>query len=496
MIKYRILYDEKKRFFRSFSKTYPEYDEYTNNKILPRPVGCHDGQRKLLFSEIEFYTELSKTHDLNDILVVYVGSGEGLHEPVIFDMYPELDFFMCDPSHYKFKHRLTKNSDRFYFLHDYYTDNSYMKVIDFNKKNKKIAFICDIREDIDELDVFENMKSQQLWTIQLNSIAYLLKFRLPYYNKGFKYEYFDYNVPKTVKIKKFRKEGFKYLSGKIMTQIYAPLMSTETRLLYIRKSPDEPFDFTNYDVKKYNLNCYYFNFKDRYKIYNYKESKKIAEHILGYDNGYESVCEYYLIYHYLLDYKKKEPVFEEIVKILYFKVNKKMYQYHKLNLIYCPLKTINKKIIYIKKAIKDASNNSFNMNTIYLKLIKKYYIKYLSQLKLCRSYIDNSKKSLLLQKEYFQAGNILPYYIYEKQIKNIDFYYNNFDETYKQIIKILGMIAKNNELTNNKLFYNLLKRDLNKYKEADNVPQSKNNYFAITRHNKLKNEINNIIKTL
>jgi hypothetical protein len=76
MIKYRILYDEKKRFFRSFSKTYPEYDEYTNNKILPRPVGCHDGQRKLLFSEIEFYTELSKTHDLNDILVVYVGSGE------------------------------------------------------------------------------------------------------------------------------------------------------------------------------------------------------------------------------------------------------------------------------------------------------------------------------------------------------------------------------------------------------------------------------------
>ena len=44
MIKYRILYDEKKRFFRSFSKTYPEYDEYTNNNILPRPVGCHDGQ--------------------------------------------------------------------------------------------------------------------------------------------------------------------------------------------------------------------------------------------------------------------------------------------------------------------------------------------------------------------------------------------------------------------------------------------------------------------
>jgi hypothetical protein len=58
------------------------------------------------------------------------------------------------------------------------------------------------------------------------------------------------------------------------------------------------------------------------------------------------------------------------------------------------------------------------------------------------------------------------------------------------------MIVKNNELTNNKLFDNLLKKELNKYKDLDNIPKSKQNYFAITRQNKLKNEINNIIKTL
>lgn len=43
MIKYRVQYNEKKRLFRSFSKNYPQYDEYTNNKILLRPIGCHDG---------------------------------------------------------------------------------------------------------------------------------------------------------------------------------------------------------------------------------------------------------------------------------------------------------------------------------------------------------------------------------------------------------------------------------------------------------------------
>lgn len=57
MVNYRISYDEKKKYFRSFSKTYPKYD-YLNNKekMVMNPVGCHDGQRKLLYNEIEFYT--------------------------------------------------------------------------------------------------------------------------------------------------------------------------------------------------------------------------------------------------------------------------------------------------------------------------------------------------------------------------------------------------------------------------------------------------------
>ena len=65
-----ITYDDTKykKLYRSFSKKYPIYDDLNpNEKIVSNPLGCHDGQRKLLYSEIEFYTELSKSYNLNDI---------------------------------------------------------------------------------------------------------------------------------------------------------------------------------------------------------------------------------------------------------------------------------------------------------------------------------------------------------------------------------------------------------------------------------------------
>ena len=103
-------------------------------------------------------------HNLNDILVVYIGSGHAIHEPIIIDMFPELDFYFIDPIKYKFKHSLTNNRDRFFYLQDYYTDESFNKILIWNseRKNKKIAHICDIRTssddtlEVNELDVFNN----------------------------------------------------------------------------------------------------------------------------------------------------------------------------------------------------------------------------------------------------------------------------------------------------------------------------------------------------
>lgn len=145
-----------------------------------KSFNCHDGQRKLLYSEIEFYTLVREKYDLNNILVVYVGSANGIHEPVIFDLFPELDFYLCDPNPFHINHPLIRDKERVHINNDYYTDETWHDVVAFNKKEKDIVFICDIREDTEEQSILNNMIEQQLWTVQLNSVAYMLKFRLPY----------------------------------------------------------------------------------------------------------------------------------------------------------------------------------------------------------------------------------------------------------------------------------------------------------------------------
>ena len=526
MVNYRISYDEKKKYFRSFSKTYPKYD-YLNNKekIVMNPIGCHDGQRKLLYSEIEFYTELSKSYNLNEILVVYVGSGHGIHQPLIFDMFPELDFFMCDPSKFDFNHKLIYDKTRFYFLKDYYTNQSYKIVEQFNKKNKKIAFICDIREDTDELDVFNNMKSQQKWCIQLNSIAYLLKFRLPLINKGFKYEYFNYSISLNIKnkviIKKFRKPGFKYLTGKVLIQIYAPLMSTESRLLYIRKSSNEKFKFENYDIEKYNMNCYYFNLYDRYKIYSYKESNKLPQHILGFDNGYESVTEYYIIYHYIKEYLKEEPTIKKIIEIIFLKITNNSQKYHKYykysRIESCCLKIIDKKIkkyykiIYKYLDVLKLNIKNNNIEKIFILLSQLYNKKMFIRLDQAKKYIITIKSSLKEQQEYFNKGTILETNDYIYQYNMAEIYLKSIDSYYSKLIKLINMlstISNINKLLNNNIKLPMQPDNINKilhenqqkkikaYKK--NVPKTKNNYFKIrnNNNNNNKNKLEDIKKIL
>jgi hypothetical protein len=416
MIKYRILYEEKNKFFRTFNKKYPEYDEYGKDKIVPRPICCHDGQKKLLYSEIEFYNKISTVYNLNDILVVYVGSGHGVHEPIIFDMFPELDFYMIDPVHYKFKHSITANKDRFFYYQGYYTDNSYKRVIEWNKErhNKKIAFICDIRtsytntREVDEWDVFNNMLSQQKWCIQLNSVAYLLKLRFPLIRRNIKYEFFQYDIPQNnntliKKFKKYRKNGFKYLKGKIMVQIYAPSESTETRLLHVRKSIDEQFDYDNYDIFKYNFNCFYFNFIDKLKIYKYKESDQIKEHVIGYDDSYESVCEYYIMYHYFKEYKKEKPTLEKIIKLLEYNINN--YNIFKNNIL-CNLITIRKKINNrpIRPSSSIKNDNYFGDPKYNIKTFSKML---LLQMKFLIQNIIDIQNSLKIQADLFDKSKIL-----------------------------------------------------------------------------------------
>ena len=131
MIQYRSFVHSQSEYlpiFRKLDKNFPT-KQYEKDVII---ANCHDGQRKLLYSEIEFYTLLSQKYSLDEILVVYVGSGHGVHMSIIFDMFPQLEFILIDKKKSICKHPFMRNKEKVRVLLEYFDDESYKKIIEMN----------------------------------------------------------------------------------------------------------------------------------------------------------------------------------------------------------------------------------------------------------------------------------------------------------------------------------------------------------------------------
>ena len=459
---------------------------HNNYNYLPygildkKNINCHDGQRKLLFSEIEFYTLVSQKYDLKNILVVYAGSGEGIHEQVIFNLFPELDFYFCDPIKFLFKHPLLYNKDRVRINNNYYNDETWKDIFKFNKKNKNIVFISDIRGDVTEEDIMNNMIQQQKWTIQLNSVAYMLKFRLPYLDNNFNKSLITYKLPKEVKVNKSynnlenevnninEKYDFYYLKGSIYIQLYSPTLSSETRLIYVRDK-NEKFIIQKYNIENYDGNMYYFNQIDRSKKYKYKDSNLMKYHILGYDDSYESVSEYYIIDKY---FNEKETS-SNIIKKLY-DINNQIIKYTNKDIVLCPFYTLFKKK---KEFAFDSNKTKKNIAIDLLDLIKNIYIVFIFSLK--NQYL------------YLGKGNILDYIEYENQrqtikdkFKLLNKYIYDFinKDIFKKNVKYLVI---KDILNKSESIFNKLLKDYNKNTDENNV---KNNKY-LDMYNKLYQQL-------
>jgi len=335
-------------------------------------INCHLGQRKLFYTEVEFLSILSKYYDLNDIIVVYIGAAGGHHLPLIFDMFPELEFILFDANPFKFD----RKDYKVMIFNEFYTNETHQKIKNLNDKNKKIAFISDIRREPREEMIHEDMINQQHWLIQLDSIAYMLKFKLPYPIEGSNF---------------LKEKGYKYLKGKMYIQLYAPNRSTEARLIKVRK-PNEPFKFKLYDIRDYDEKFNYFNTELRNTCYKYKKSNELKYNLLGFDDSYESVCEYYLVYKYFKYHKKCKPSHIDVTRHL-FKINTTLYKFNYSNPLIC---LIN---MHIKKFKQWAEKG--------IKIDKKKYLQK----------IEDIQNSLKQQIQCFKKGTLLQKKDYEEQIE-------------------------------------------------------------------------------
>lgn len=191
---------------------------------------CHQGQRKLLISEIELLTRVSERVGFSEpILVVYAGAAPGNHIPMLSDMFPSCTFDLYDPSTFAID-----ETDRIRIFNRLFSDHDAHAY--HEKKCERLVFISDIRTNIDEESVWRNMTEQKRWHESIQPMISSLKFRLPW----------DQPIDSYVQ----------YLDGDIYLPVWGRTSTTECRL-FVDK--DVHKSTKNYSSLVYEEEMSYFN---------------------------------------------------------------------------------------------------------------------------------------------------------------------------------------------------------------------------------------------
>lgn len=290
-----------------------KWDEVDRKNYLK----AHWGQRKLLFSEIEFLVQCSKYYALSDCEVVYPGGGPGNHLPLLSHLFPSIHFTLVDPTTF-----VIKQNEKISIYNEYMTD-ALAKEIMKKQSRKHILFISDIRVNAEEQSVINDLISQQRWGLLMRSSAMLLKFRLPFpnhsnYNMRYVLSNEERKYLRNPDIKPM--SNYKYmvlLEGKIHLQTREATYGSETRLI-VFPNKDGLYKLKNYDIEKYDECLMYHNEYTRTQEHHYLNSNDIVGHLAGQDKSYDSTVEYFIITKYLSEYLKyKENVHRRVIQYLH-----------------------------------------------------------------------------------------------------------------------------------------------------------------------------------
>ena len=331
---------------------------------------CHDGQKKLTMSLLEFLSlamEKLKCTD-KDILVIYAGSS-GRASAVALNVFPDIQIALYDPD----ANTLTqmppsiKNSNRYMTVYrqtnrvapnllewrslmvftgkaGWFTDQTaeYIRQTLFPlSKRKYLLFVSDIREEATEEKIVHDMKSQMRWTLILKADAYMFKFRLPYTERGhlprnIKMMYQDLShlnrktgtsqnldtIPTNIALAS-HPNTILYLEGEMFLQIYAPQRTTELRLIGFKNQKKYKLRF--YDAAEIENKMAVFNTIFRpYVLYvsnrntHEEENKKTII-----TSSYEKLSEY-LIIRSCAQMRMKKDEIASVIQELYDKIGTMM----------------------------------------------------------------------------------------------------------------------------------------------------------------------------
>ena len=331
---HRIRYGKKNNFKKLpiYVNDLPESTIY-DYELLDWQPKCHWGQKKLLLSEIQFFTRICKTlntKNLKNYTVVYVGSAGGHHLPILYDMFPDLIWLLYDPAPFSKEVMNHPTINKTVFVYNMFFTDETIKHVNDNCKNRKILFISDIRVEASEVKIIKDMRDQAHWGMELNSPFMLLKFRLPYEDVD--------EIPKDntkLKLNKNminnsdlftdKKDCMIYLKGDIYLQIFPPPYSGELRLFVEQKN--NKYDLEEYNYLEIEKKIFKYNYHYRLDFICNKEDdicKKIPlkyiNLIPGYDTSIECLMEYIIIkeyYEYMLNINDSPPLMDYDIKIIH-----------------------------------------------------------------------------------------------------------------------------------------------------------------------------------
>lgn len=244
-----------------------KYRKSKNN--IKKPL--HWGQRKLLITEIEFLTLYNRARD-----ILYIGAADGKHILYLSILFPNNIFILYDPNKFdenlfNIKNIIIKNQKFTEIDALKYSNQEALLISDIRNIPKKNNKNNDVFGDEIEYSVYQDMEMQKKWYNIIKPNAALLKFRLPY------------GSGKT-----------EYLRGELRFQPWAPLTSTETRLIVL---PEYNYKTKIYDNEQYESILYRFNQCTRIQNFNEFFSKYNID--VGIFKSYDLAAEINIISNYL-----------------------------------------------------------------------------------------------------------------------------------------------------------------------------------------------------
>lgn len=197
------------------------------------------GQLKLLLALIQFITLFWDPKKVAKPKVVYAGAAPGNNIAIVSKFFPEVEFHLYDPAKFNIK-----TNDKIKLYQQYFTDEDAKKWAGRND----VYFISDIRsvshEKIKDLDIYEakiqeDMQNQMRWFQIINPVEGHLKLRFPYTGGS-------------------RPTEVNYLYGYVFKQPFAPVTSTETRMVPVRNEEGN-WIVTTWSSQKYQDQLFYHN---------------------------------------------------------------------------------------------------------------------------------------------------------------------------------------------------------------------------------------------